>query len=298
MFRTKIRGILNSDSGLSLMYIPALCLFGLFVFFPLLSGIRISFTDWNGYSQSYSYVGAENYARMLTDPPFHKALINTFIYGFGSAILQNVFGIAYALLLNMKFGIRLAVRTVIYLPVIVAQLIIGYIWYFLVQYDGGAINDAVRFFGGEPVDWMADGGRGVWIITCINAIQYVGTSMIIYLAGLQGIPQSLLEAATIDGAKRWTRFRTITLPLLIPSITTSFTLNLIGGMELFAVVVSLTSGGPGFETHSMSSLINYFYFENQNAGYAAAIGIITFLLVASISYITLRYFKKREVEYS
>ncbi|MCR8630440.1 carbohydrate ABC transporter permease [Paenibacillus radicis (ex Xue et al. 2023)] len=295
--RRKIAIMINSDKGLSLMYAPALCLFLLFVAYPLVSGIQISFTNWNGYSQKYSYIGLDNYSKLMTDVRFTKSLLNTLIYGFGSAILQNFFGILYALLLNMKFRSRILVRTIVYMPVIVAQLIMGYIWYFLVQYDGGAINDMLAALGFEPVDWMAEGSRAVWIITGINAFQYVGTSMIIYLAGIQSIPQSLQEAATIDGANGLSRFRHITLPLLIPAITTSFMLNLIGGLELFAIVISLTSGGPGFESHSMSSLINYFYFENQNAGYAAAIGLITFVLVISISYVMLKIFRKREVEY-
>jgi raffinose/stachyose/melibiose transport system permease protein len=295
--RKRMAIFINSDKGLSLMYVPALCLFLLFVAYPLLSGIHISFTNWNGYSQKYAYIGLENYSKLFTDARFKKALLNTLVYGFGSAILQNLFGVMYALLLNMKFRSRMLARTIIYMPVIVAQLIMGYIWYFLVQYDGGAINDALSVFGFEPIDWMADGTRAVWIITGINAFQYVGTSMIIYLAGIQGIPQSLLEASTIDGAHAWSRFRHITLPLLIPAITTSFMLNLIGGLELFAIVISLTSGGPGFETHSMSSMINYFYFENQNAGYAAAIGFVTFALVITISYVMLKIFRKREVEY-
>jgi raffinose/stachyose/melibiose transport system permease protein len=295
--RRKMAVFVNSDRGLSLMYVPALCLFLLFVVYPLLSGLHLSFTNWNGYSQKYAYIGLENYSKLFTDVRFKKALLNTLVYGFGSAILQNLFGIMYALLLNMKFRSRMLVRTIVYMPVIVAQLIMGYIWYFLVQYDGGAINDILWALGFEPIDWMADGTRAVWIITAINAFQYVGTSMIIYLAGIQGIPQSLQEAATIDGANAWSRFRHITLPLLIPAITTSFMLNLIGGLELFAIVISLTSGGPGFESHSMSSLINYFYFENQNAGYAAAIGLVTFVMVITISYIMLKIFRKREVEY-
>ncbi|WP_207671255.1 carbohydrate ABC transporter permease [Paenibacillus cymbidii] len=289
--------LVNSNMGISLMYAPALILFAVFVAYPLLSGIQISFTNWNGYSQKYAYIGFENYGKLLTDVRIKRALLNTLVYGFGSAILQNGFGLMYALLLNLKFRSRIWVRTIVYLPVIVAQLIMGYIWYFLVQYDGGAINDALTAFGLEPVDWMAHGTRAVWIITGINAFQFVGTSMIIYLAGIQGIPPSLQEAATIDGANAWRRFSRITLPLLIPAITTSFMLNLIGGLELFAIVISLTSGGPGFATHSMSSLINYFYFENQNAGYAAAIGLVTFLLVVAVSLVMMKLFRKKEVEY-
>ncbi|MGV2881718.1 sugar ABC transporter permease [Paenibacillus sonchi] len=293
----KIRLFLNSNRGLSLLYLPAVLLFIVFVIYPLFSGINLSFTNWNGYSQKYNYVGFDNYQKMLTDQRFKTAFINTLIYGFGSAILQNVFGLLYALLLNMKFKIRVLVRTIVYMPVIVAQLIMGYVWYFLVQYDGGALNEIVALFHGEPIDWMGEKVRAVIIITVINAIQFVGSSMIIYLAGLQGIPQSLNEAAIIDGANSLKRLRFITFPLLMPSITTSFTLNLIGGLGLFATILSLTGGGPGYASHSLSTLINYFYFSNQDAGYAAAIGIVTFIFMMSISIATLKFFNKREVDY-
>ena len=148
-------------------------------------------------------------------------------------------------------------------------------------------------FGKAPVDWMADGKRAVWIIVVINALQFVGKTMIIMIAGLQGIPESYEEAAEIDGAGYLQRLRYITLPLLLPAITTSVVLNLIGGLKLFGIILSTTSGGPGYSSHSLSTLINYLYFQNQNAGYSAAVGLCLFVIIMIIGTIVRRFLEKK-----
>ena len=202
-------------------------------------------------------------------------------------------GISYALLLQKKFHGQTLARVVIYLPAMIASLIMGYISYFLVQYNNGAINDVVKLFGGAPVDWMADGKRAVWIIVLINSLQFVGKTMIVMIAGLQGIPESYDEAAAIDGAGYGQRLRHITLPLLLPAITTSVILNLIGGLKLFGIILSTTSGGPGYSSHSLSTLINYLYFQNQNAGYSAAVGMFMFLFIMVISTFVRNFFERK-----
>ena len=269
----------NAENLVNLLYMPAVILILIFVVYPLISGIQISFTNWNGYSAKYSFVGLANYKKMFTDKMFYTALTNTLIYGIGSTAIQTILGLAYALLLQKKFPGQTLARVVIYLPAMIASLIMGYICYFLVQFKNGAINDIVILLGGTPQDWMADGNRAVWIITIINAIQFVGKTMIIMIAGLQGIPDSYQEAAAIDGATYLQRLHHITLPLLIPAITTSVVLNLIGGLKLFGIILSTTSGGPGYSSHSLSTLINYLYFENQNAGYSAAVGLFMLSLI-------------------
>lgn len=300
MGRKKIFNKLNISSSQYapfVMFIPALILFIVFVFYPLIYGVKISMTNWNGYSAKYTFVGFQNYLKIFIDKRVNIAFVNTVIYGLVSAILQNIWGLAYALFVNKQFRMRNAVKTIIYLPSIISGLVMGYIWYFLVQYDSGAINDLLKLIGLKSVDWMANGTRAVGIITFITSIQFMGVSMVIYLAGLQMIPESVKEAAEIDGAGAWTRFLRITLPLLIPSITTSFTLKVIGGLQLFDTIVALTHGGPGFSTHSISTYINYLYFENQNAGYASALGVILFIFILLTSIIMNRYFAKKEVEY-
>lgn len=286
----------KAKSIMNLFYIPALLLFVAFVVYPFAQGIRISFTNWNGYSQNYKYIGLNNYIKLFTDKNILGALINTLIYGFGSTIMQNVLGLAYALFLNTKFRGRSVVRAVIYMPVMIASLVMGYIMYFLVQYDGGAINDLLVLFGKTPVDWMAQGPRAVIIMTIINILQFVGISMVIYLAGLQNISDMYYEAASIDGVNAWGQFRYITLPLLMPAISSAVVLNLIGGLKLFDIIMALTSGGPGYSTHSLSTMVTNMYFRGQNAGYSSTIGIFTFILIMIISNVIVRYFDKREVE--
>lgn len=280
---------------MNFFYIPALLLILFFVLWPLLEAIRISFTQWNGYSQDYKYIGLRNYLKLFQDPNFRTAFRNTLIYGFGSTLLQNVLGLAYAIFLNSKFRGHAIVRTFIYMPVMISSLIMGYIIYFFVQYNGGIFNEIIGLFGMAPIDWMANGNRGVIIITLMNSWQYVGIAMVIYLAGLQNIPKVYLEAAEIDGANSWQRFQHITFPLLLPSIASAVVLNLIGGLKLYDIIISLSEGGPGFSTHSLASYVSNQYFNAQNAGYSAAVGIFTFVFIMIVSNVFTTYFNRKEV---
>lgn len=283
---------------MNLFYIPAIILFIIFIIYPLCKGIFLSFTNWNGYSQTYKMVGLSNYTRMMTDSNVHRAFINTIIYGAGSTAIQNLLGLALALLLNQKFRGRAFTRTLVYLPVMIAPLIMGYIMYFFFSFNNGALNDVIALFGVEAVDWLSNGTAGVAIMTIVNSLQFVGISMVIYLAGLQGIPDMYYEAAAIDGAKPWKKFRYVTLPLLMPAINSSVTINLIGGLKLFDIIMALTSGGPGYDTHSLSTLVHRTYFGSENAGYASAIGLMAFVLIMLLSNIVVKYMEKKEVELS
>lgn len=286
----------GKNSIVNLLYLPALILFMIFVIYPLFRGIFLSFTNWNGYSQNYKMVGISNYIRMFSDANFLRAFINTIVYGFGSTILQNIIGLALAVYLNQKFFGKSLVRTIVYLPVMIAPLIMGYVMYFFVRYDAGAINDILIAFGAEPVDWLANGTRATIIITLINSLQYVGISMVIYLAGLQNIPEMYYEAAKVDGVNSWGQFKYITLPLLIPAISSAVVINLIGGLKLFDIIMALTSGGPGYDTHSLSTLVHRTYFGSENAGYASAIGLVTFVLILIVSRVVVSQLDKREID--
>ena len=279
---------------INLFYIPAVILFCVFVAYPLVKGIRISFTNWNGYSQHMKFVGLKNYRRLFTDKNVLTALKNTMIYGLGSTLIQNVIGLLYALFLNRKFRGSAIVRSVVYIPAMVAPLIMGYVLYFFFQYDSGALNDILLFFGKEKLDFLADAKRAVRIITIVNSLQFVGCSMVIYLAGLQNIPQMYHDAAQVDGASKWQEFWNVTLPLLMPAITSSVVINLIGGLKLYDLVMAMTKGGPGYGSHSMSTMVSYQYLNNEAAGYSAVIGIAMFLIIVVFSNIALTYFSKRE----
>ncbi len=278
-------------------YVPALLLIGLFIVYPFLSGIRFSLTNWNGFSQSYDFIGFKNYVHLFKDANYRTAFINTFIYGVGSTILQQALGLSYALLLNKTFIGRLFARTVVYLPVLISGIIMGYIWYFLFRYNRGALNDILQWLSLEKIDWLGDARRAISIIVAVNTLQYVGISMVIYLAGMQSIPRMYYEAAAIDGGTARNTFFRITLPLLQPALVTSVTINLIGGLKLFEIIKSLTNGGPGYASHSMSTLIQFTYFQNQLAGYSAAMGVVLFLVITLVTLFVLKLFEKMDVEY-
>jgi raffinose/stachyose/melibiose transport system permease protein len=290
-----IKKLLLSPNALNIMYLPALLLFGLFIFYPLVKGIRISFTDWDGYSPTFNWIGWDKYTQMFTDKKIFITMKNTLIYGLGSTLFQNLLGLAYALFLDQKIRGKGLVRTIVYLPVIISPLIMGYIWYFFFQYDGGAINDIRILFNQAPTDWLANGPVAVGIITFVNTYQFMGVAMIIYLAGLQSIPKDYFEAASIDGARWFARFQNVTLPLLMPSITINVVVNIIGGLKLFDVIVALTNGGPGYASQSLSTMMYNLYFARQDAGYAAALGNVMFILIGVVSLTLLRMLRKKEV---
>ncbi|WP_105619339.1 carbohydrate ABC transporter permease [Vallitalea okinawensis] len=296
MSESRKTNIINEKNMINIMYLPALILFCIFVFYPFVSGIRISFTNWNGFSQNFEYIGWLNYKNLLHDEILQLALKNTLIYGIGSTILQQMLGLFYAVFLDKKFIGSKTTRTVVYLPVLIAAVIMGYMWYFIFQYNSGALNDVLRVLGLESVDWLAKGNQAVWIITLVNTIQYTGVSMVIYLAGLQNIPKMYYEAAQIDGAGPISQFFKITLPLLYPAIVTSVTLNLIGGLKLFDVIKALTNGGPGYSSHSISTLVDHTYFKTQAAGYSSAMGVILFLIIMGVALLTIKIFDKNEVD--
>lgn len=278
------------------MYIPALLLFSVFIYYPIIQGIKISFTNWNGYSPDYSFVGLEKYWYMVTDMRTYKVILNTLIYGLGSTLFQNILGLAYAVLLNTNLKGRGIVRTIVYFPVIVAPIIMGYVFYFIFQYDGGALNDVLIAVGKVPIDWLGNGPRAVWLITFVNTFQYMGISMVVYLAGLQAIPKEYLEAAEVDGASGFYKFFHITLPLLMPAITVSVVLNIIEGLKLFDVIISMTNGGPGYASHSLSTMMSDLFFAGQDAGFAAALGNLMFVIISLFGISSLRFLRRKEVD--
>jgi len=285
----------SSPWMVNLMYLPALLLLAVFIFYPFVQGVRYSFTNWDGYSEHFRWVGLLQYQRFLSDPDMLRTIVNTFIYGCGSTLLQNILGLAYALFLDQNIRGKGLVRTIVYLPIIISPLIMGYISYFFFQYDGGAANDVLHLLGQAPVDWLGNGPTAVWIITFVNTYQYMGVAMIIYLAGLQAIPREYQDAAAIDGASALTRFRFITLPLLMPAITVSVVYNVIGGLKLFDVIVAMTNGGPGYASQSLSTMMYNLYFAREDAGYAATLGNIMFLIITIVGIALLFALRRKEV---
>lgn len=280
-----------------LMALPAILLLTIFVLIPLANTVRLSFFRWNGYSQNMKFLGLKNFTDLVSDKDFWRSFANTMVYGFGSTLLQNLGGLGAAVFLNQKFKGKNAVRVVLYMPIMISAFIMGQIVYYFVQYDGGVLNEILALFGLEPVYWMKTGWSSVIMITLTNSWQYMGLCMVIYLAGLQNIPTMYREAARLDGAGKWSEFRHVVMPLLIPSITTAVITNLINGFKMYDIIVSMSGGGPSRQSMSLSYYVQLLYFNDEKAGYASAVGFMIFVIIILITIPVNRYFQKREVEY-
>jgi raffinose/stachyose/melibiose transport system permease protein len=277
--------------------IPAFLLIFMFLIVPLGNALRVSLYKWNGYSQHMRFVGLRNYKDIFADSTFGISTLNTFVYGFGSTFLQNIAGMAAAIFVNRKFKGRNLVRLILYMPIMIPGVIMGALQYYIFSFDNGVLNNLLNLVGIADIYWMKTGPRAVAIITLINSWQAMGFCMLIYLAGLQNIPTMYKESALLDGATKWQIFRKIELPLLIPAVTTAVITNLIGGLKLYDIIVTLTNGGPNRKSLSLSYYVSLLYFNDEKAGYSAAVGIALFVIIFLVTVPINHFLKRREVEY-
>ena len=261
------------------MALPAVLLFTVFFLLPLCQGIGISLTDYNGIAPP-RFIGLGNFLRFLRDERAMHDIGNTLQFGLASAVLLNLFGLAYALLFDGSTHGRRIGRTLVYMPAVISGLVMGYIWLMILSPQTGSLDRMLSQLGLSALyrDTLGDMNRAMGTIIAVNVWQWVGGPMIIYLAGLQAIPVELHEAAHMDGAGAIRCFRHITLPLLVPSIRINVVTNLIGSLGVFDVITALTDGGPGYATESLSIFI-YRNAYGGATGYATAVAVVLFLLV-------------------
>jgi raffinose/stachyose/melibiose transport system permease protein len=274
------------------MSIPAATLYTVFFIVPLLQGIRLSFTDWSGFGKA-TFIGFENYAKFFKDARALGDIKTTILFAIGSALLLNLLGLAYALIMNKSFKFQGVIRVIIYLPAIISPLIMGYIWYFLLQPGRGFVYRAFEYLG-NPItwNWMGKYSYTILVLILVNVWQYAGMTMIIYLAGLKSISSEYYESAKIDGATKHQIFTRITLPLLTPSIRINVVTNIIGSLSVFDIIMSLTEGGPGYATESLSIYIMRMCYGNKT-GYSTAVAMILFMLILIPVLISFKLTKSR-----
>ena len=274
--------------------LPALILFGVFFVYPLLKGIGMSMTNWDGMGEA-KFVGLKNFVDFFSDERAMHDIKTTLIFAIGSAVLLNLVGLGYAFLMNSKFRGKSIARVIIYLPAIISPLIMGYIWYFLLQPGRGFLYHAFSQLGlPDPIgNWMSSYPSALAVLVLVNVWQFAGMTMIIYLAGLQSISSDVLEAALIDGASPWQRFAHVTRPLLMPAIRINVVTNIIGSLSVFDVIMSLTEGGPGYSTESLSIYIMRMCYGSRT-GYSTAVAMILFLIILIPVLISMRLTRAKD----
>ena len=272
---------------------PVLIALIMVVVIPLLYGVYYSFTNWDGINTPV-FAGITNYIQLLGDEGFRNALWFTTKFAVVSIVLINAIGLGLALLVTQKLKGSNLMRTVFFMPNLIGGLILGFIWQFVFIQGFDAIGQAV---GTQALQgWLSTTRTGFWGLVILTAWQMSGYIMIIYIAHLEGIPEDLVEAAQIEGANVFQRFRHVIFPLVAPAFTVSMFLTLSNSFKLYDQNLSLTGGAPYNSTQMVAmNIYNTAFLENKMA-YAQSKALIFFIIIAVISLTQVYYNKKREVE--
>lgn len=275
--------------------LPAAALYMFAVVYPSVRGSLFAFTNWDGISQDPSWVGFDQFEKMWSDPNGVTAIRNTLLIAFAVTVIQNAVGLLIALAVNSRIKSRNILRVLIFAPVVITSIAVGFLWQNLYS-PGGGLNQALEAIGLGALrqNWLGNPDIAIWSIIIVVFWQFVGYSMVIFLAGLQGIPEEILEAAAIDGAGPIRRFWSVVRPLLAPAITINLMLSLIGGLKLFDQVFVMTQGGPGGATDTISTLIYSNAFSLGRFGYASALAVVLAIFVAVASVIQYRLLALQE----
>lgn len=277
---------------------PAFLFFTLFIIVPTLASVYYSFTSWDGLSPTVKFVGLANYREIITGARFRNALVNTFILTFFISILENTMALCLALMVDNVKWWKNFFRSAFYIPVLISGIVSGFIWKIMYNYNFGAINTILSSMGVGNLkqDWLGNPGLALIMVGVVLVWKGAGYYMIIYLASLQSVSTDVLEAAAIDGASPWQRFRRIIMPLISGAFTINFTLSLINGLKVFDQISVMTDGGPGFTTETIVYLLYKVGFNEGRQGFGTAVGIVLLFIIIVLNTIQQKFLKSREVQ--
>ncbi|MGA2642322.1 MAG: sugar ABC transporter permease [Spirochaetia bacterium] len=278
------------------MTLPALIAILLSVEIPFLMSITFSFTKWNGLDKAVKFIGLANYKELLTsDPALVGAVVFTFLFTLVVVVATNVIALLLAVILDADIRGKNFLRAAFYIPNIISLIIIGYVWRFIFSrgFDSFLSLTHLSIF---QLSWLGDSHMAFISVVLVSVWQSIGFYMVVYIAGLQTVPREQLEAAVIDGAGSVSRFFRITLPLIMPSVTVAVFYSLSNAIKTFDVIFSLTFGGPGTATTSITLDIYKTAFSDNRFGYGSAKSVMLFLVILIVTVIQLTVFKRREVE--
>ena len=281
-------GAWRKRAEIALFVTPALALLVAFVVVPVATAAQMSLYRWKGFGPMVDFVGLRNYVSVLTNEVFTDALAHNLIIVGGSILLQLPLGLAIALLLNRRMWGQGLLRTIIFVPYVLAEVIAGVVWFQLLQPQYGVIDTMLEAVGlqGPDQGFLGTPEYALWTVLVVLTWKYLGLAVILFLAGLQGVPEELYEAAQLDGASWWQVQRRITVPLLGPTMRTWGFLSMIGSLQLFDMVWILTGGGPANATTTMATFLVNEGTKRQNFGIAGAASVVLFVvaLILAVAY--------------
>jgi len=277
------------------MGLPAAIIFTLFYFVPFIANLRYSLTKWDRITEP-EFVGLRNFVNLLTnDDLFYKVLGNNLRFTFLVVVFQTLFSLIFALFLIKNSRVNIALRTLFFFPTILSSVSVGMIWLFMYDPNFGSINLFFNRVGLEnlALNWLGSVGSALYAIAFTQVWFHTGQMMVIYIAGLQQIPQELYEAAEMDGATRWEQFRNVTWPMSIPTTIVVMAYTTIQSFRAFDLIFSMTQGGPNNSTNIFAVLIYQTIFSELRIGYAAAQSIFFILVLVLITVLQRKFLNSR-----
>ena len=280
-----------------LFILPSMLVLAVFVFWPIVQSFLLSLQQWRFGAGPHPWVGLANYERMLNDPRVWNAFRNTVYYTVVTVPITLLISLLLALALNRVLPARNLLRAAFFLPVIASFAIVAIIWSFLLDPDIGMVAYWSRQLGLPVSGWLRDPDWAMPAVMLVSIWKNIGFNMVIFLAGLQGIPDTYYEAAKVDGASAWQRFRYVTLPLLRPTTLFVLVISVIAAFQVFDVVWVMTpGGGPLFSTDVLVTYIYHEGVELLDISYAATIGVALLVVVFMLTLIQLRLLRYREAD--
>lgn len=276
---------------------PTAIVAAVFLVFPLLFSFYLSFHTWNMFGTGAAYVGMANYAAIMRNPEFWSVLRNTTVYTLGTIPLNMSIALLAAVMLNRKIAGKRILRTALFAPVVMSPVAAAVIWRWVYEPNFGLLNYCLSLFGIPTVNWLNDPTAAMFALIVMGVWKSFGVNMVLFSAGLQGIPAHYYEAAEIDGAGLWRKFWSITLPLLSPTTFFVLVMSVIGSFQVFDTVYVLTSGGP---LGSTKVLVFYLYehaFKFFDMGYASAVAYVLFAIIFGLTLLQIRLLK-RNIHYA
>ena len=275
---------------------PALILVCMMMYIPFVMSGYYSLTEWNGISKEAKFIGLQNFKTIfLESSDFVQSIWFTMKYTLVFVIASNVLAIALAVVLTKKFRFANFFRGVFFIPYIMSMTIVGFIWKFIFTSGFEKLYE-ITGMGVWNLSWLGDTTLVFYSVAFVGVWQSLGFYIVLYIAGLQAIPQDVLEAAIVDGANGRQKFFKVTLPLLGPSFTTCIFMSLTNGLKVFDIILALTKGGPGTATNSVTMQIYKEAFTNNHYGTGSAQSIVYFLFVLIVTQLVLKAFSKKEVD--
>lgn len=274
---------MKNRSSVLLFVLPALVPLAIFWIYPILKSLLISFTNWDYMSPDYQFVFFDNFIKLFTDTRFYQALGNTVVFTLGTLIPTIVGGLILALLLQKYFRGSGIVKFILFSPWITPTVAVSIVWTWIFQPDTGIANALLRFFGLPGLQWIQSSDTAMLSVILVTVWKSLGYAMIFYLSALEKVPGELYEACGLDGAKRWQRFRDITVPCISPTTFFLTIITMINSLQAYDQIQILTQGGPSGSTRTLLYMYYQLGFEEFDMGQATAVAMVLILITVALS---------------